>query len=460
MENFKVNKMAVKPMGPLLMSMAIPPMASMLIQSLYNIVDSMFVAQVSENALTAVSLAFPIQSLMIALSVGIGVGVNSYIARKLGEHDQKEANSTILHGALIALVAYIITVGIGLLGIPAFFHMFTDDPVIFADACSYTYIVVIFSFTSYFHILIEKVFQSTGKMIFPMAIQAIGAIVNIILDPIMIFGLLGLPAMGVKGAAIATIIGQFIAMALSVYILLKRDHDVKVDVANFKFRAYTIKQILTVGIPNAMMNALGSFLVMGLNSILVNFSNTAVSVYGVYYKLQTFVFMPASGLTQGAMPIMGFNFGAGNRERLLSSLKVSILVTFVIMACGMGLFMIFPEQLLRMFNASDEMMSMGVTALRIISISYLPASLGFILPTLFQSMGKGMESLVVFLLRQFVITLPLSYVLSNVMGLDGIWLSFIIAESTAAIVAVMLFFRIYKKTTIFQKKLEQPNTAS
>lgn len=454
MENIKTNKMATKPIAPLLMSMAFPPMISMLIQSLYNIVDSMFVAQVSEDALTAVSLAFPIQSLIIACSVGIGVGVNSYIARKLGEHDVKEANSTILHGAILALIASLVFMIGGQFFIEPFFRMFTDDAAIFQDACMYTNIVVLFAFTSFFHILIEKVFQSTGKMIFPMAIQAIGAIINIILDPIMIFGYFGIPAMGVKGAAIATVIGQFVAMSLSIYVLLRKEHDVKVDIPAFKFRTYTIKQILMVGIPNAMMNALGSFLVMGLNSILVNFSNTAVSVYGVYYKLQTFVFMPASGLTQGAMPIMAYNYGAGNRERLLKSVKVSVLVTFIIMCCGMALFMLLPDQLLAMFNASDDMMEIGRVALRIISISYLPATLGFILPTLFQSMGKGGESLVVFLLRQFAITLPLSYVLSNIMGLDGIWLSFIVAESCAAIVSVIFFLRMYKKEPVFKKQSE------
>lgn len=452
MENLQTNKMSTKPMTPLLMSMALPPMISMLIQSLYNIVDSMFVAQVSENALTAVSLAFPIQSLLIALSVGIGVGVNSYISRKLGEHNLKEANNAIMHGMILAGLGSIICVVIGFLCIPSFFRLFTNDPMIFENACSYTYIVVLFCFTSFFHILIEKVFQSTGKMIFPMAIQGIGAITNIILDPIMIFGYFGFPAMGVKGAAIATIIGQLLAMSLSFYVLLCKKHDVKVDIPNFKFQMDTIKKILTVGIPNAMMNALGSFLVMGLNSILVNFSNTAVSVYGVYYKLQTFVFMPASGLTQGAMPIMGYNYGANNRQRLLSCLKTSVIVTFVIMLCGMLLFMIFPSQLLTMFSASSDMMSIGEKALRIISISYLPATLGFILPTLFQSMGKGMESLVVFLLRQFVITLPLSYVLSSWIGLDGIWISFIVAETVAAVVSVLFFIRMYKKEPVFHKE--------
>lgn len=451
MEQTKTNKMASKPMTPLLMGMAFPPMISMLIQSLYNIVDSMFVAQVSENALTAVSLAFPIQSLIIAVSVGIGVGVNSYIARKLGEHDHKEANSTVAHGMILATIASVIFALFGLIGTEAFLGMFTTDPKIFSDATSYMHIVVYFSFTSFYYILIEKVFQSTGRMMVPMSIQAIGAITNIILDPIMIFGWLGFPALGVSGAAIATVTAQFLSMALSFYFLMDHKQEVRLDIKQFQYRGYTIKQILTIGIPNACMNALGSFLVMGLNSILVQFSNTAVSLYGVYYKLQTFVFMPASGLTQGAMPIMGFNYGAKNRSRLMDCLKVSIFVTFAIMCFGVVIFQLFPKELLLLFNASEDMLDMGVVALRIISISYLPATLGFILPTLFQSMGKGLESLVVFLLRQFCITLPLSWLLSGIMGLEGIWLSFIIAEVVAALAAVIFFVRMYKKETIFKK---------
>lgn len=451
MEQVKTNKMATKPMTPLLMGMAFPPMISMLIQSLYNIVDSMFVAQVSENALTAVSLAFPIQSLIIAVSVGIGVGVNSYIARKLGEHDHKEANSTVAHGMILATISSIIFALFGLLGTEAFLGMFTTDPEIFGDATSYMHIVVYFSFTSFYYILIEKVFQSTGRMMVPMMIQAIGAITNIILDPIMIFGWFGFPALGVSGAAIATVTAQFLSMGLSFYFLMDKKQEVRLDIKNFQYRGYTIKQILTIGIPNACMNALGSFLVMGLNSILVQFSNTAVSLYGVYYKLQTFVFMPASGLTQGAMPIMGFNYGAKNRTRLMDCLKVSIIVTFAIMCFGVLIFQLFPKELLLLFNASDDMLDMGIVALRIISISYLPATLGFILPTLFQSMGKGVESLVVFLLRQFCITLPLSWLLSDWMGLEGIWISFIIAEVVAALAAIIFFVRMYKKEAIFKK---------
>ncbi len=433
------NKMGVKPVFPLLISMSIPPMISMLIQSLYNIVDSMFVAKLGEDALTAVSLAFPIQSLIIAVSVGIGVGVNSYIARKLGEHQQKEANSAVLHGLLLSFFGYVLFLIFGYITIPTFFHMFTNDATIYQQSCSYTYICVIFSFGILFHICIEKVFQSTGKMIFPMAIQAVGAISNIILDPILIFGLFGFPAMGVKGAAIATVTAQIFSMCLSFYVLLSQEHDVQVDFKHFHFSFTCIKRILSVGIPNACMNALNSVLVMGLNTILIQFSNAAVAVFGVFFKLQTFVFMPTSGLSQGAMPILGYNYGAKYSKRLHETLKYSLMVASVIMLIGFGLFEGIPKQLLLLFEANDAMLIIGVPALRIIAISFIPAAFGFVFPTLFQAMGLGFHALCIFLLRQCVITLPLSYILSGSFGLYGIWFSFIIAESVAAIVAFFMY---------------------
>lgn len=446
------NKMGHKPVLPLLLSMAFPPMLSMLIQSLYNIVDSMFVAQLGEDALTAVSLAFPVQTLIIACAVGIGVGVNSYISRKLGEQNIKDANRAVLHGSILSLVCYLLFVIVGIFATRSFFELFTDSEKIIQDACTYTNICIFLCFGSFFHILIEKVFQSMGKMIFPMAIQAIGAITNIILDPIMIFGLFGFPAMGVKGAAIATVIGQIFSMILSIYIFTTRSFEVKIDVKNFRFSWNMMRKILTIGIPNTCMNALGSVLVIGLNSILIHFSNTAVSVFGIYYKLQTFVFMPVSGLTQGAMPIMGYNYGAGNHKRLIDTLRYSIYIAFCIMIIGCLLFLLLPEQLLSLFHATDSMLAIGVPALRIICISFLPATIGFILPTLFQAMGKGLESLIVFLLRQFCITLPLSWLFARWFGLDGIWFAFIIAESVAALVSVFFFIRLRKIDKILQNE--------
>ena len=282
-------------------------------------------------------------------------------------------------------------------------------------------------------------------MIFPMLLQALGAITNIILDPIMIFGLFGFPAMGVKGAAVATVIGQHTAMLASLLVFLLGKFAVRLDLRNFHFSWKMIRDIASIAIPNSCMNALGSVLVMGLNSILIGFSNTAVSLFGIYYKLQTFAFMPASGLTQGAMPIMGFSYGAGNGKRLQHILSISLRVCFVIMAVGCVLFMAAPEWLLGLFDASEEMLAIGVPALRIISVSFLPATIGFILPTMFQSMGQGGYSLIVFLLRQLVITLPAAAILSGPFGLTGIWASFILAESIAA-GAALLFYNKLRKT--------------
>ena len=433
------NKMAVRPVFPLLMSMAIPPMISMLIQSLYNIVDSMFVAKIGEDALTAVSLAFPVQTLIVACSVGIGVGVNSYISRSLGREDQQGADSAVAHGLLMAAFVSVLFVLAGQFLLEPFFRMFSSDPLILSEAIAYTQICLTFCAGCFIHICIEKVFQSTGSMIFPMLLQALGAITNIILDPIMIFGLFGFPAMGVKGAAVATVIGQHTAMLASLLVFLLGKFAVRLDLRNFRFSWKMIRDIATIAVPNSCMNALGSVLVMGLNSILIGFSNTAVSLFGIYYKLQTFVFMPASGLTQGAMPIMGFSYGAGNGKRLQHTLSISLRVCFIIMAMGCLLFMAAPVWLLSLFGASEEMLTMGIPALRIISVSFLPATIGFILPTMFQSMGQGAYSLIVFLLRQLVITLPMAAILSGPFGLTGIWVSFILAESVAAAVALLLY---------------------
>ncbi len=438
------NKMAVRPVFPLLMSMAIPPMISMLIQSLYNIVDSMFVAKIGEDALTAVSLAFPVQTLIVACSVGIGVGVNSYISRSLGREDQEGADSAVAHGLLMAAFVAVLFIIAGQFLLEPFFRLFSDDPAILADAITYTNICLTFCAGSFIHICIEKVFQSTGSMIFPMLLQALGAITNIILDPIMIFGLFGFPAMGVKGAAVATVIGQHTAMLASLLVFLLGKFAVRLDLRNFHFSWKMIRDIASIAIPNSCMNALGSVLVMGLNSILIGFSNTAVSLFGIYYKLQTFVFMPASGLTQGAMPIMGFSYGAGNGKRLQHTLSISLRVCFVIMAVGCVLFMAAPEWLLGLFDASEEMFAIGVLALRIISVSFLPAAIGFILPTMFQAMGQGGYSLIVFLLRQLVITLPAAAILSGPFGLTGIWASFILAESIAAGVALLFYNKLRK----------------
>ncbi|MBN1067827.1 MATE family efflux transporter [Clostridium botulinum] len=451
METITKNKMGIKPVFPLLMSMSFPPMISMLVQALYNIIDSMFVARISEDALTAVSLAFPLQNFIIAVAVGTGVGINSYISRKLGEESFDDANNAVTHGLILAFISWIGFVLLAVVAIKPFFNLFTNSENIINLGCSYSYVVVIFSFGSLIHIAIEKVLQSTGEMLYPMMLQIFGAAMNIILDPIMIFGLFGFPALGIKGAAIATVISQISAMSLAVIILVFKKHHVKIKTNNFKFSFPLVKEIYTVGFPSILMLSLDSILVMGLNAILVNFSNLAVSLFGIYFKLQTFVFMPIKGLTQGAMPIMGYNYGANNRQRLISTLKSSLIVSIVIMILGNILFAVFPDKLLMLFNASEEMLSLGTVALRVISISYIAASFNFIFPTLFQSVGNGLYSSVISLMRQLIVILPISYILSKSMGLMGVWISFPIAEIISAIISVLLFIRIYKKEPIFKK---------
>lgn len=445
------NKMGTKPVFPLLMSMAFPPMLSMLIQSMYNIVDSMFVARFSQNALTAVSLAFPLQNLVLAVAVGAGVGVNSYISRKLGARDRDAANAAVTHGFLLSFAHAIFFVLFGLVAIKPFFRMFTDSPEIVSLACDYSYIVVLGAFAQLFHIMVEKLLQSTGRMLAPMLLQTIGAIANIILDPILIFGLLGAPRMGVRGAAIATLLGQILSMTLSLLVFFLRDQDLRMDLKKFRPDLRAVAQIYAVGVPTMLMNALGSLLVTLLNSILIRFSELAVSVFGVYFKLQTFVFMPVSGLTQGALPIMGYNYGAQNRRRLLSTLRCAVLVAVGIMAAGNLLFVLIPDKLLLLFNASPEMLEMGTSALRIISCSYIFAAVGLIFSTMFQAVGKGSYSLTVFLMRQLIVVVPLAFLLSRTLGLNGIWLSFPIAEAAGAIAAVLFFLVFRRRDAIFNQ---------
>lgn len=429
------NKMGTQPVVPLLVSMAIPPMVSMFIQSMYNVVDGMFVARISEDALTAVSLAFPIQNLILAVGVGSGVGCNARIARKLGEKRQEEADSTVTHGMLLAGIWAIFFLLLGLFGTAPFFRMFTDSAEIFAMGCDYTYIVTFFGGGLLLHVAVEKILQATGNMIYPMLFQAVGAIINIILDPIFIFGYFGLPAMGVRGAAIATIIGQWSAMSMAVIMFLKGKHAVKVQTKGFRLSLATIKEIYSVGVPSILLTALGSVLVMGLNAILITFSNLAVSVFGVYYKLQTFVFMPESGLMQGAMPIMAYNYGAGDQPRLRKAFRASLGFSLAIMAIGCLVFELLPEQLMQMFQASPQMMEMGVVALRVISLSYLPAAFGYFFTTYFQSVGMGRYSLALSLMRQLVGILPLAYLLYRPFGLMGIWITFPIAEGVTALLS-------------------------
>ena len=446
------NKMGTKPILPLLISMAVPAMFSMLVMALYNIVDSVFVSQLGTNGLTAVSVAFPIQMLMTAVSVGTSVGVNSLIARRLGEGRTEDASSAALHGLALASMAWLVFVIFGVFGTKTFVNIYTNNAEVATYAIQYISIVVIFSLGSLLQIMIEKILQSTGAMTDAMIVQLVGAIANIILDPIMIFGLLGFPAMGVAGAAIATVIGQFLGCAVGFVMLFTRVKALHITFKGFKLNSRIIANIYEVGLPAIVMQAIGSVMIMGLNLILAAFSDTAVAVLGVYYKLQSFVFMPVFGLNQGLMPIMGFNYGARNNHRIYEALRYGLIAAITIMVAGCLAFNFIPDVLLGMFNPDAEMLSIGVVALSYISLSFPLAAVSIIISTVFQAIGKGKYSLYISLLRQLVLILPIAYVMS-LSGLNGVWLAFPMAEVIAFFISVFLYRRV--KKNILEKLISQ-----
>ena len=439
------NIMGTKKVMPLLISMSVPPMISMLIQALYNIVDSMYVARVSEDALTAVSIAFPLQNLIIAVSCGFGIGLSSCVARALGAKAEKEVTSAATHGFLLSGVHWLLFVLMGLFVTGPFLRNFTDSPQIYEMSCQYTQIVLCFSIGSMYHLYAEKLFQATGSMVLPMIFQGAGAIFNIILDPIFIFGWFGIPAMGVQGAAIATVASQILAAALSMVFFLKKCTSVRIHLKGFRFEKNMLWKIYTVAIPSAIMMSLPSVLVAALNSVLSAFSATAIAVFGLYIKIQTFVYMPANGVIQGMRPIMSYNYGAGNRKRMKETLKASLEAAGVIMTLGTVLFMAFPQGIMQLFNANAEMFEIGVPMLRIIAIGFIISTVGCVLSGAFEALGKGVQSLVVSLLRQLIIIIPLSAVLSKTAGLYGVWATFPAAELIAAVIGCSLYRNFMKK---------------
>lgn len=444
----KENIMGTKKVMPLLISMSVPPMISMLIQALYNIVDSMYVARVSEDALTAVSIAFPLQNLIIAVSCGFGIGLNSCVARALGAKDEREVTSAATHGFILSGFHWLLFVLMGIFVTGPFLQGFTNSPEIYEMSCQYTRIVLCFSIGSMYHLYAEKLFQATGSMVLPMIFQGVGAILNIILDPIFIFGWFGIPAMGVQGAAIATVASQIFAAVLSMVFFLKKCTAVRICLKGFRMEKTMIGKLYTVGIPSAIMMSLPSVLVAALNSVLAAFSATAIAVFGLYVKIQTFVYMPANGVIQGMRPIMSYNYGAGNRKRMKETLKASLEAAGVIMALGTLLFMAFPQMIMKLFDANEEMMSIGVPMLRMIAAGFLISTVGCVLSGAFEALGKGVQSLVVSLLRQLLVIIPLSMVLSRVMGIYGVWITFPIAELAAAVIGCILYGNFMKRLKI------------
>ena len=443
--NVKENKMGTMPINKLLISMALPMMISMLVQAMYNIVDSMFVSYISEDALSALSLAFPIQQLMIALGTGTGVGVNAVLSKALGEKDHKKANDVARHGIFLSLISFIVFFFIGAFFVDTFYMSQTTDAEILQAGHDYLTIVCCASIGMYMQFIFERLLQATGRTVLSMITQGLGAIINIILDPILIFGLCGMPAMGVKGAAIATVIGQIIAAGLAVILNIKMNHDIHISFKGFRPDLRMIKTIYAIGVPSIIMQAVGSVMNYGMNQILIGFTSTATAVFGAYYKLQSFIYMPVFGLNNGMIPIIAYNYGAGRKERVVKTIKSSVILAVCIMLAGLAVMQVFPAQLLAIFNASENMLAIGVTALRLISLSFVFAGYCIVMGSVFQALGNGVYSMTTSIVRQLIVLLPVAYLFSLTGNINLVWLAFPIAELFSLALSTVFLFKINKK---------------
>ncbi|MCQ2550872.1 MAG: MATE family efflux transporter [Clostridia bacterium] len=440
------NKMGVAPIKQLLIEMSWPAILSMSIGALYNIVDSLFVSRISEDALTAVSIVHPLQMLIIAMAVGSGVGVNSYIARLLGAKKQGDADKAATTGIFIGILNYLIFLAAGIFVPELFVSQYADPGTeIYTQACVYLRIIFIGSFFTNVEIIIEKILQATGNMKAPMWCALTGAFVNIALDPILIFGLFGIPAMGVAGAAIATVFAQLCSLFVGTVILLKGEHLVNIHFHGFKLDWRIVKGIYVVGLPSIIMQSIASVMTVFYNAILVQYSTTAVAVLGVYFKLQSFAFMPVFGLNQGAMPLIGFNYGAKNKKRMIEAYKTALMIAVCIMALCVVLFQAIPATLLGIFDASANMLLIGVPALRIISINFIPAAFGIMNGCVFQATGHGLYSLICSVLRQLVGILPLAYLFAKIGGVAFSWWSFPCAEAIGLVYSFIMLKKLYNK---------------
>ena len=439
------NKMGYMPLGKLLLTMSVPMMISMFVQSLYNIVDSIFVARISENALTAVSLAFPIQNLMFSVALGTGVGINSLLSRRLGEKNFEEVDKVANNGILLALLGAIVFVIVGIFVPRPFFERQTDNAEIIEYGVTYMRICLIACAGVFGSITFERLLMSTGKTGLSMVSQLTGTAFNLVFDPILIFGLLGFPAMGIAGAAVATVLGQFAAMTVSLILNVRKNKEIHFSFKALKPEGQIIGKIYAVGVPSIIVMSIGSILVYFLNIILGSFTTTAIAVYGVYFKLQSFVFMPVFGLNNGSVPIVGYNFGARNKQRVMKTIKLSCVTACAIMLVGVLVFELLPKQLLALFAASDEMLKIGVPALRIIAIHFPIAAFSIILSSVFQALGKGIQSMVISFARQLIFLLPAAWLLSLTGNIDNIWWGFPIAEFLALVVCCILLKGTYDK---------------
>ena len=425
--------------------MSLPMVISMIVQALYNIVDSIFVSRLSEDALTAVSMAFPMQNLMISVAVGTGVGINAMLSRALGEKKFEAANKTAENGIFIEVLGYVLFLLIGIFVTKPFFLAQAGAGDIANMGIEYTRICLLMSFGIFMQIGFERILQSTGRTIFTMITQSTGAIINIILDPILIFGLFGMPKMGVAGAAIATVTGQICAAILAITFNLTKNPDVHISFKGFKPQIIFVKNILSVGIPSIIMSSVGSAMTFGMNKILITFSSTAVAVFGVYFKLNSFVFMPVFGLNNGMVPIVSYNYGAQNKKRLTKTIKLAIMYAVCIMFIGIMLFQFIPDVLLRLFDASDHMLEIGIPALRVISLSFAFAGICIVISSSLQALGHGFLSMMISITRQLIILLPSAYILAKIGGIHAVWWSFNIAEIASLTLSLLFFKHMYNK---------------
>ncbi len=444
----KENKMGTMEVRRLILTMSLPIMISMLVQALYNIVDSMFVARVSEAALAAVSLCYPIQMIMVAVACGTGVGINALLSRYLGEKKREKASQVAMHGLFCAICNWLVFAVIGLFFSEAFLRLFSDDVQIIMMGISYMQICTICSFGVFVQITYERIMQSTGNTIYNMVIQGVGALINIILDPIFIFGLGPVPALGTAGAAIATVIGQIVAMFLGIIITQKKIREVQLSVRGFHLDGMIMKAMYRIAIPAILMQSIMSFMTVMMNMILAPFSEMAVSVFSIYYKLQQFVFMAVLGMNNALIPILSYNYGAHQMERIREGIRFALWMSCVIMAIGTVVFQLLPTQLLYLFDAKETLLSIGIPALRTISVSFVFAGISMVLCSVFQALASPNHSLLVTLLRQMVILLPLAYGFSSAFGLDMCWWSFPITEVLCALLSLYLLRSVQKRVLL------------
>ena len=441
------NRMGTEHIPSLLLKMALPMMLSMLVQALYNVVDSIFVAKISEDALTALSVAFPLQNLMIAFAVGLGVGINSLLSRALGEQDGQKADAAAGNGLFLELCAALLFVFIGLVLGPAFVRSQTSSAVIADHGITYVRICIgagAFCFISIFY---ERMLQATGKTHLAMIGQLVGALINIVFDPILIFGLLGFPKLGVAGAAIATVFGQFCGAMVSLAIHQKKNREIRITLSGLRPRSFTVRTILSVGIPSIIMGSIGSVMTYCVNRILDGFSSTAVAVFGVYFKLQSFFFMPVFGLNNAMVPLIAYNYGARRPARMKQTVRWAVIYACSIMAVGLLLMQLMPDVFLRLFDASDDMLRIGVPALRTISLAFVGAGYAIVLSSTFQALGKGLYSMFVSIARQLVVLVPVAWLLSRTGQLSAVWWAFPIAEIMSALVSTLFLLHL-KKTLL------------